>query len=550
MSGGRIWDEQGFREIFNHMATGIAVYEPVEDGADFVFIDINPAGAAIGRIPREAHLGRRVTEIYPGVEAMGLLDVFRKVRHTGVAQHFPVTLYKDDRLELWVENYVFRLPCGYIVAVYEDQTAARKAEAEKADLLRQIHRIHKMEALATLAAGIAHDFNNLLMPILGYAQIGLDRVPSDNPACRYFQRILDASQRAKELVNQILLISREMPHVEKATDLVPILKECVKFLRAGVPKNVDIFYETLPETAPVRADPSELHQILLNLAVNAYHAVREKGGQVVLRLDCPCRDQEALKHVGSLDRPYVHLRVTDTGPGIPPDVHEKIFEPYFTTKSPEEGTGLGLFITAGVVRRLGGAVWAENAAHGGAVFHVLLPEAPRTVPVETALDVLPAETFDVHVLAVDDDPDVRSVLKAFLTPMVRRLTLVETPEKALAVFQENPSDFDLILTDYSMPGMTGLDVAESARTLRPDVPVLLLTGYRCLEDLAEDKTRLVERVLYKPICRTELSRVLAEILSERHGGVTSGPRHHTLMSNADLFQRGNESGAEEGPDAS
>lgn len=504
-----------FREIFDHVATGIAVYEAVDEGADFIFKNINPAGAAIGKIPREAHLGRRVTEVYPGVKAMGLLDVFRKVWRTGVPQRQPITHYQDDRLELWAENYVTRLPTGEILAVYEDQTARKKAELEKAELLKHIHRIQKMEAMATLAAGIAHDFNNLLMPILGYAQMGIDQSPPDRPVARYFQRILDASRRAKELVNQILLLSRENVPAEAGTDFVPIMKECVKLLRAGIPKAVNIAYETLPETAPVRADPAELHQILMNLTVNAFHAVKGKSGTVRLVLECPCRDERILRHAPPTGDAWVRFSVTDNGPGVPEDLREKIFDPYFTTKAPEEGTGLGLFIVSGVVRRLGGAVWVDDAPEGGAAFHVLLPAATRVPQSGEAAACDFSQPLEAHVLTVDDDPDVRSTLKAYLAPCVSRLTLCESAEKAVALFRQAPADVDLVITDYSMPGMTGFDVAKSMKALRPQVPVVLLTGYRSVEDLGEEEIDLVDRVLYKPVTRAELIRLLQETLPKR-----------------------------------
>lgn len=514
--------ENGFGEIFEHITTGIAIYEAVDEGADFVFKNINPAGAFIGKIPREAHLGRRVTEIYPGVKKMGLLDVFRTVWHTGIPQRFPLTLYEDERISLWVENYVFRLPSGEIVAVYDNKTSEKKAEQEKAELLKHLHRIQKMESLATLAAGIAHDFNNLLMPILGYAQMGLDQCGLDQPFCRYFQRILDASQRAKDLVSQILLLSRETPPAETATDLVPILKECVKFLRSGVPKTVEISYGTLPDSSPVQASPSEVHQVVMNIIVNAYHAVRGKAGKVHLALECPCRNERVLRHAPGLEGAWVHFSVMDNGPGVPFDLREKIFEPYFSTKGPDEGTGLGLFITLGVVRRLGGTVWVEDAPEGGAVFHVLLPASPKVSPMEVEPQKNESPPLDAHVLVVDDEPDVRDVFKAFLTPMVHRLTVVESPEKALEIFHRNPSDVHLVITDYSMPKITGIDMARAVKTLRPDLPVVLATGYRSVEDLDKGELHLVERVIYKPISRHDLARVLKETLTSSQKGKAHG----------------------------
>lgn len=502
-----------FQEVFNHVATGIAVYEAVDDGADFIFKDINPAGAAIGKIPREAHIGRRVTEVYPGVRAMGLLAVFQRVWRTGVPERFPITLYQDERISLWVENYVSRLPTGEVLAVYEDLTARKQTESEKAGLLKHIHRMQKMEALAALAAGIGHDFNNLLMPILGYAQMGIQRTSPSEPAHRYFQRIYDAARRAKDLVAQILLLGREQDSKDTATDLVPMLKECVKLLRAGMPKSIDLVYADLPERAPVRADPVEVHQIVMNLAVNAYHAVRSTKGTVTLELECPCRDTRFLKHTPPRPESWVRLSVLDNGPGVSPELRERIFDPYFTTKGPEEGTGLGLFIVAGVVRRLGGAVWVDEAPSGGAAFHVLLPAASGQDLASTQeLTPEPLQRLDVRVLAVDDDAEVRQVLETYLKPAVRRLTLCGTSREAMDLFQRNPEVFDVVLTDYSMPELSGLDVARTVKAARPSIPVVMLTGYRNLSELDDPDPSVVDRVIYKPVTRPDLLRVLEEVV--------------------------------------
>lgn len=505
-----------FHEIFQHVATGIAVHEAVDEGKDFVFKDINPAGTSICKMPREAHIGRRVTEVYSGVREMGLLEVFQRVWKTGVPEKFPLKRYQGERIDLWVENYVARLPSGEILAVFEDLTARKQTEAEKAQLLKQIHRVQKMEALAALAAGIAHDFNNLLMPILGFAQMGAGRTTPEEPLHRYFTRILDASRRAKDLVGQILLLSRDNPSDGRAADLVPILKECIKLLRAGVPGFVEISYEKLPQTAPIPADPMELHQIVMNLGVNAYQAVGKGGGWVRFEVECPCETAYFLRKVPDTPTPWVRLSVLDSGHGVSPEVREKIFEPYFSTKKPQEGTGLGLFIVSGVVQRLGGAVWVEDAPQGGAAFHVLLPMAPAAAPteVETLLEEIPS--LDAHVLIVDDDPDVRSILQAYLTPCVRRLTLCETPHEALEIFQAHPEDFDIVLTNYAMPGCSGFELVQCFKEQRPSLPVILLTGYCSLENMPHwPNVHLVDRVLYKPISRMDLWKVLQEVLQAR-----------------------------------
>ncbi|MEJ5365655.1 MAG: ATP-binding protein [Desulfosoma sp.] len=507
--------ERLFREIFEHASTGIAVYEAVDDGEDFIFKDINPAGARIGRLPREAHLGRRVTEVYPGVRDLGLLKVFREVYRTGVPQRLPISMYQDSRIALWVENYVCKLPSGEILAVYEDETARKRAEHEKLELLKQLHRAQRMESLAALAAGIAHDFNNILMPILGYAQMGVERCRPGDPSARIFQRILDAGRRAKNLAGQILLLSRDDSSPPAVVDTVPILKECAKLLRAGVPKTIEIAYEGLPEAAPVRADPVEIHQVIMNLSVNAFHAVGKDKGTIRFRLACPCRDAEILRKAPEASKSWVHLSVADTGPGVPADLRERIFDPYFTTKGPDQGTGLGLFIVSGIVNRLGGSVWVGDNPQGGAVFHVLLPAASEPALPEAASEPVAEKKFQAHVVAVDDDSDVLRILETFLSPHVDRLTLFSDPSKALNACQSPSSAPDLLLTDLSMPGMSGTELAHSVKALRPDLPIVMLTGYTDPSGGPCMDSTVIDKILYKPVMKSELMRVLQDCLEGR-----------------------------------
>ncbi len=375
-----------------------------------------------------------------------------------------------------------------------------------------------MESLAALAAGIAHDFNNILMPILGYAQMGVERGHPEDPSTRIFQRILDAGRRAKDLVGQILLLSRDDASSLSVVNTVPILKECIKLLRAGVPKTVEIVYEGLPESAPVRADPVEIHQVIMNLAVNAYHAVGKDKGTIRFRLACPCRDAEIVQKAPHPSTPYVHLSLADTGPGVPADLRERIFEPYFTTKGPEQGTGLGLFIVSGIVNRLGGSVWVGDNPEGGAVFHVLLPAASEPVlPVEFS-EPLGEEKFRAHVVAVDDDPEVLRVLETILNPVVDRLTLYNEPFKVLEAFRSPFFAPDLLLTDLSMPGMSGTELAQTVKSLRPALPVVMLTGYNDPSGAPSMNATVIDKILYKPVMKSELLRALHDCLAEGRVG--------------------------------
>jgi CheY-like chemotaxis protein/anti-sigma regulatory factor (Ser/Thr protein kinase) len=337
-----------------------------------------------------------------------------------------------------------------------------------------------MEAIGTLAGGIAHDFNNILTPLMGYAELALGRMAPDGPVRDDISQVLAAARRAVELVRQILAISRHDKidaQVPVALDL--LVKETVRFLRASFPANVEIGTRLEPGCPPVFGDSGQLQQVLINLCTNARDAMLPKGGV----LDIAIESAE-----GPGGEPLVRLSVGDTGDGIPPGNLDRIFDPYFTTKPKGKGTGLGLAVTQGIVRGLGGRIHAESVVGRGSVFVVTLPASKGAVPLPQgeASSVVPRPGGG-HVLVVDDEEAIRKLLARMLPTLGYGMTACSDAGEALALLRAAPSRFDAVLTDYTMPGMLGLDLAREVLRIRPDLPVPIGSGFA--EGIDEEAVR-------------------------------------------------------------
>ncbi len=396
--------------------------------------------------------------------------------------------------------------------------------SESKEMERRVLEAQKMEALATLAAGIAHDFNNILMPIAGYAQMGMERLPQGDPLVRPFQQILAASHRAKDLVSQILQMSRKESSPETAVDLVPLIKETVKFLRASIPSHIDIVLGPLPQRALVRGSPSDLHQVLMNLATNAYHAVRERHGTITL-LCQSAEPEEVPPEVVDGAAAWTKVSVTDDGVGIPEEIRDKIFEPYFTTRPRGEGTGLGLAVVLSIVEKLGGSIRCHSEGGKGARFDVFLPDFSKGGREVVEPRHFTLSRFDCTALVVDDDEAVLKVLTLTLRTLVTKVTSFQDPEAALEAYRKSPTSFDLVVTDLTMPRMNGLQFAQAVREIHPHRPVILLTGYQTVFDHEDPRLQSVDKVLFKPVLRDELARTIRELLpmSDKEEAVDGNP---------------------------
>jgi signal transduction histidine kinase/CheY-like chemotaxis protein len=384
-------------------------------------------------------------------------------------------------------------------------------------LRSQLQQAQKMEALGTLAGGIAHDFNNILSAIIGYTELAKQGISPGGTVEEDLDRVLKSAERAKNLVKQILTFSRRTDEEQKPLQPVLIVKEALKLLRASVPKNVRFEEVIDPLTGIIAADPTRIHQIMMNLCTNAVQAMLETDTEGVLgvRLGNEDLDEAKAWYMDLSPGSYVKLTVTDTGPGISEDDLARIFEPYFTTKAKGEGTGLGLSVVQGIVEAYGGRVLVESLPGKGTTFHVLFPRIEQVIDAaENVENELQFSTGTEHILFVDDEPPLVDIGKRILERLGYRVTALTSGREALSCFAEAPADFDLVVTDLAMPDMAGDKLIRELVALRPDIPVILCSGF--FEDA--NKERLselgVSAFIGKPLTAQDLSQSIRRALDQ------------------------------------
>ena len=409
-----------------------------------------------------------------------------------------------------------------VIELIEDITDQRLLEEEKEKL--QLHQQHsqKMEAIGTLAGGIAHDFNNILTAIIGYSELIYTDMESDNKSRHELEEVLKAASRARELVRQILTFSRRAGHDRKPLRLQPIIKESLKMLRASIPTTIDIVADINPDCRPVLADPTHIHQIIMNLCTNAFHAMEEEGGTLRVALgEVEFSDNEYTRELELDPGRYVNLEVCDSGIGIDRKMLDRIFEPYFTTKTKGKGTGLGLSVVHGIVKKNDGHVTVYSEPGKGTTFHVYLPitasqpemsQAVVQTPLQAAPDLLGGGE---SVLIVDDEESVVDMLRKVLESAGYNVTTSVKSDVALEIFQANPDKFDLVITDMTMPRMTGDKLAARLLNLRPDLPIILISGFSASMNDNLAKKIGIRRYMMKPINSENIIGTVRAVLQEQ-----------------------------------
>lgn len=398
----------------------------------------------------------------------------------------------------------------YVCSVGRDMGDRLKAEEEKRKLEERLRHAHKLEAIGTLAGGIAHDFNNLLTAIIGYAELA--KLRTGTPAGSIdenIQAILQAGHRAKELVRQILTFSRQSEQKKMPTPVVQIVREVLKLIRATIPSTIEIVVEIPEQGGTVFADPSQINQVILNLCTNAVHAMEDKGGRLTLALENVMVENGGRLSAG----PYVKLTVSDSGQGIGPKALERIFDPYFTTKETGKGTGLGLSVVHGIVRGLHGDIEVKSTLGRGTTFTVLLPRIEEE-EVEEEVAEPPPEGGSERVLVVDDESAIVDFEKLLLQEFGYEVVGCTSPSEAFEVFSQAPQNFDLIITDQTMPKMTGLELAQACVGVRNDIPIILCSGYSSLVTEQSVFEAGIRRYIMKPVVSRELVGLVREVLDE------------------------------------
>jgi PAS domain S-box-containing protein len=404
-------------------------------------------------------------------------------------------------------------PKGYLVQV-QDNTQQYRAEEALRQSEKQLRQAEKMEAIGSLAGGIAHDFNNILTPILGYAEIIMRTCPKNDPLYQYMQEIHKASNRAKELVNQILTFSRKTDKEGHPIHVIPIVKEVLVLVRAALPENIEINRIIKTEEDVVLGDPTQMHQVLMNLCTNAGHAMKGKGGTLEVWVTSFVIMGRSSEFPSLQPGRYIRISVKDTGTGIDKSVLGRIFEPFFTTKERGEGTGMGLAVVHGIVSALKGVITVETEVGKGSVFHVVLPLIEKKEE-EMLEKEEPLPTGNECVLFVDDEPEIVRMASEMLSALGYTPVAVYNAKDALKMFEENPGQFDLIITDQVMPGMRGLELVRKIRSLCPEIPIILCTGFS--ETFAQQQAEAlgISGLLMKPIVMRNLAEMIRAALSQR-----------------------------------
>ncbi len=379
---------------------------------------------------------------------------------------------------------------------------------ERFELEKRLRQTQKMEAIGTLAGGVAHDFNNVLTPIIGYSEIIRLKMKQDGVSDplteEYLGEILVASRRAKQLVEQILTFSRSTEQKKSLQYVQPIVKEVARLVRTMLPSTIKINQDIDDKCERISIDPVHLHQVLVNLCTNSGHAMENTHGELVLSLKQHERDDAG--------RDWIKITIADTGHGIEPELLEKIFDPYFTTKEKEQGTGMGLAVVHGVVHNQGGRLEVDSEVGKGTSVHIYFPICEEQTSLDQVVDLSELQHGHGKILLVDDEEQVVDVAAELLRNLGYDVTGVASSRKALRLFIEAPDDFDLLITDLTMPDLTGIELCSEVKKVRPDLPVILCTGYS--EKVTTELLGRVgiDRYCVKPVAMKEFAEAVSSVL--------------------------------------
>ena len=403
-----------------------------------------------------------------------------------------------------------------LLCIGNDITGLKQAEQEKKLLEGQLRQAQKMEAIGTMAGGIAHDFNNILASVMGYTELAV-KASQDGKQRMFLEQVTKASERAKNLVGQILAFSRQTEQSRQALDISVIVKESLKLLRATIPSTIQIRQCISSDDSTVLADPTQIHQIVLNLCNNATHAMRDQSGILEVGLSNIHILQEMLIiHHDLKEGEYVLLTIRDTGHGIDPAIKDKIFDPFFTTKKSSEGTGLGLSVVYGIVRSHGGAISVQSDVGIGTTFSIYLPKVEtRTAKqkMQKSVDLIGGME---RILFVDDEQSLAKMVPIFLRNLGYEVVSTTSSIEALNIFAQDPQRFDMVITDMTMPDMTGLELSERMLAVRKKFPIILCTGYHESITWNEVARRGIKELVMKPVSLTDLGLLIRKTLNESH----------------------------------
>ena len=395
-----------------------------------------------------------------------------------------------------------------------DITEQKQIETDRANLQSKLVQVQKMEAIGTLAGGIAHDFNNVLAAIFGYSELALSQVEQGSLPQKNLQEVLEAAKRAQDLVQQILTFSRQTEQELKPIQVKLVAKEALKLLRASLPTTIKI-KKKLKSNSLVMSDPTQIHQILMNLCTNAGHAMRENGGVLEVKLEnVELGPEFAAIHPTIAPGPYLQLTVSDTGRGMVPEIMERIFDPFFTTKEKGEGTGMGLAVVHGIVKSHKGAMNVYSEPGKGSIFRIYFPIIETRLE-NAVIDEKSIPKGTERILFIDDEEPLIKLGKELLESLGYEVSTRVSSVDALELFKAHPDAFDLVITDMTMPNMTGDELAKNLLAIRSDIPVILCTGFSA--EITEEKAKGmgIRGFVSKPILKKDIAEIIREVLDDK-----------------------------------
>jgi signal transduction histidine kinase/ActR/RegA family two-component response regulator len=417
----------------------------------------------------------------------------------------------NNALEKRVEERTFQLSNAN-QDLKKEIEIRQKFERERAELEKQLYQLQKMETIGTLAGGIAHDFNNILTPILGYTDMALEELPEESNLRFDIEQINNAAHRGKNLVQQVLTFSREVDFENKPIQLQPIVTEAINLIKASFPPGVEVRQQFDQKIGTVLADPTHIHQIVMNLCTNANHAMMKSGGILDVRLDAVKIDQKSAEKIQNLKKgEYIRLTISDTGYGMDIKTKERIFEPFFTRKEVGSGSGLGLSVVHGIINNYGGAIVVDSTPGKGTTFMIYLPKYGADLLESDKSEKKPIKG-DEYILIVDDEPEITFMGKKMLENLGYKVSITSNSISALEEFKKDPDRYSLLVTDQSMPNISGTELAIMMKKIRPALRVIIITGYA--DNLSEEVLSQcgISEVILKPMILDDFSKVIRKVL--------------------------------------
>ncbi|MDO8948302.1 MAG: ATP-binding protein [Desulfocapsaceae bacterium] len=499
------WEK--WEATFNAIEDVVTLYDK-----DMRIIKANKAAGDLFQVAPAELVGRYCYELFRGAKELCL----------GCPDNCTAVTQKPQRADIYHE----KLGKTFNVASYpliEDTkfvgfVSVARDITERLKLEEQLKQARKMEAIGALAGGIAHDFKNILVPILGYAELAADRISQDDPMASDLRHIIKAALRAKDMISRILSFSSQGPKTKYPFLPHLVVLEALKLLQTSLPSTIEVKTEIDADCGTILADPTQLYQIVMNLCTNAYHAMLEKGGILRVSLAGVSLDEEKSKLLSSdcVSGDYIVLDVSDTGVGMERKILERIFEPYFSTKSEKgEGSGLGLSVVHGIVKGYQGQITVQSEPGEGTSFEVYIPCVDEGSSRKRAVWALSKPTGTESILVVDDEKDNTDMFQTMLTGLGYQVVVFNNSLEALALFTKVPTAFDLLLTDMTMPHMTGLELSKKVLAMRPDLPIILCSGFSELVNKGQVQALGIKVYLEKPVAVRDLAMAIRKALDKK-----------------------------------